>query len=265
MGFTVILPARYDSSRLRGKPLMDIAGKPMIEWTWLQAKKSGASRIIIATESEQVKQMCEAFGAEVCMTLATHQSGTERIAEVIDLLGFSDDEIIVNVQGDEPMLPPELIVQVADGLSTHPFVKMATLCEPIDDVHTVFDPHAVKVIRNQQDFALNFTRAPMPWSRDTFGDEPTLPTNWHYKRHIGLYAYRAGFVKQYVAWPECALEQVEKLEQLRVLWHGESILVLDALCDAGVGVDTQKDLDKVRQQMSARVAAQAERLQNSAQ
>lgn len=253
MGFVVIIPARYDSSRLQGKPLMDIAGKPMIQWTWQQAKLSGADRIIIATESKAVKTACEAFGAEVCMTSPQHQSGTERIAEVVEQLGFNDDEIIVNVQGDEPMLPPELIVQVADGLSTHETVQMATLCEPIEDVETVFDPHAVKVIRNQKDFALNFTRAPMPWSRDTFSpDEAFLPSNWHYKRHIGLYAYRAGFVKRYVAWPECALEQVERLEQLRVLWHGEDILVLDALSDAGVGVDTQKDLDKVRQIMSSK-------------
>ena len=251
MGFVVIIPARYESSRLHGKPLMDIAGKPMIQWTWQQAKQSGASRIVIATESEAVKQVCEAFGAEVCMTSSSHQSGTERIAEVVEILGLGDDEIIVNVQGDEPMLPPALIVQVADGLSTHETVQMATLCEPIEDVETVFDPHAVKVIRNQQDFALNFTRAPMPWSRDTFSNEPaTLPHNWHYKRHIGLYAYRAGFVKRYVAWPECDLEHVERLEQLRVLWHGEDILVLDALCDAGIGVDTQKDLDKVRQLIS---------------
>lgn len=252
MGFVVIIPARFASSRLQGKPLMDIAGQPMIQRTWQQAKQSGARRVVIATESTQVQQACEAFGAEVCMTSEKHQSGTERIAEVVETLGLADDEIIVNVQGDEPMLPPALIVQVADGLSTHPDTQMATLCEPIDEVETVFDPHAVKVIRNQQNYALNFTRAPMPWSRDTFSaDEAFLPSNWAYKRHIGLYAYRAGFVKRYVAWPECALEQVERLEQLRVLWHGEQILVLDALCDAGIGVDTPKDLEAVRSVMTS--------------
>lgn len=252
MGFVVVIPARYASSRLQGKPLMEIAGQPMIQWTWQQAQQSGASRVVIATESTEVQQACEAFGAEVCMTSENHQSGTERIAEVVEKLGLADDEIIVNVQGDEPMLPPALIVQVADGLSTHPDTQMATLCEPIEDVETVFDPHAVKVIRNQHNYALNFTRAPMPWSRDTFSpDEAFLPANWSYKRHIGLYAYRAGFVKRYVAWPECALEQVERLEQLRVLWHGEHILVLDALCDAGIGVDTQKDLEAVRSVMAS--------------
>ena len=247
MSFTIIIPARFESSRLPGKPLMDIHGKPMIQWTWQQAKKSGAERIIIATESQQVKEACEAFGAEVCLTGNQHQSGTERIAEVIELANIADDEIIVNVQGDEPMLPAELIHQVAEGLETHSKTQMATLCEPIETVETVFDPHAVKVSRDVNHFAINFSRAPLPWSRDTFlGQDKTLPANWAYKRHIGLYAYRAGFVKQYVAWPECELEQVEKLEQLRVLWHGEDILVLDALCDAGVGVDTAQDLEQVR-------------------
>ena len=252
MLFTVIIPARFESSRLPGKPLKDIHGKPMIQWTWLQAKRSGAARIIIATESQEVKAACEGFGAEVCLTSEYHQSGTERIAEVIELSGLQDDEIIVNVQGDEPMLPPELIHQVAEGLEAHPHIQMATLCEPIDDVATVFDPHAVKVSRDVNDCAINFSRAPLPWSRDTFlKNSQTLPENWAYKRHIGLYAYRAGFVKHYVAWPACDLEHVEKLEQLRVLWHGEKILVLDALCDAGVGVDTPEDLARVRQLLLA--------------
>ena len=244
MSFIVIIPARFESSRLPGKPLKEINGKPMIEWTWQQVPQSGAERTIIATESLDVKAVCEAFGAEVCLTGNQHQSGTERIAEVIEKTGLRDDDIIVNVQGDEPMLPPELIHQVAEGLQLHPNISMATLCEPIESVDTVFDPHAVKVSRNLKNLAINFSRAPLPWSRDTFlADSKTLPDNWHYKRHIGLYAYRAGFVKQYVAWPECDLEQVEKLEQLRVLWHGEAILVLDALCHAGVGVDTEEDED----------------------
>lgn len=252
MSYTVIIPARFQSSRLPGKPLMDIDGLPMIQWTWQQAKKSDAERIIIATDSQQVKTVCESFGAEVCLTREDHQSGTERIAEVIEKCALADNEIIVNVQGDEPMLPPELIHQVAEGLAFNPQISMATLCEPIDCVETVFDPHAVKVSRNAGNLAINFSRAPLPWSRDTFlTDSKTLPDNWPYKRHIGLYAYRAGFVQQYINWPECALEQVEKLEQLRVLWHGESILVLDSLCDAGVGVDTPEDLEQVRQLLTA--------------
>jgi len=248
MSFTIIIPARFESSRLPGKPLMDIHGKTMVQWTWERAKESGAKRVIIATENEQVKQVCESFGAEVFLTRPDHQSGTERIAEVIDLAGINGDEILVNVQGDEPMLPAELIHQVAEGLEQHHEIPMATLCEDIDDIGTVFDPNAVKVCRDWANRAINFSRAPLPWSRDTFaGDTKILPENWAYKRHIGLYAYRAGVVKQYVAWPECELEHVEKLEQLRVLWHGEKILVLDAHCDAGVGVDTQADLDRVRE------------------
>lgn len=246
MAFVVIIPARFESSRLPGKPLKEIAGKPMIQWTWQQAKLSGAARVIIATENKQVQAVCEAFGAEVCLTGDHHQSGTERIAEVIALCHLPDDTIIVNVQGDEPMLPPELIHQVAAGLAQDHLLKMATLCEPIDSPELVFDPHAVKVVRDANQCAITFSRAPLPWSRDTFGEGQTLPSNWQYQRHIGLYAYTAEFVKRYVSWSECELEQVEKLEQLRVLWHGEKILVLQALCDAGHGVDTPQDLEKVR-------------------
>ncbi len=248
MSFSVIIPARFESNRLHGKPLMLINNQPMIYWTWQQAKRSGANRVVIATESVEVKETCEAFGAEACLTAKHHQSGTERIAEVVEILDFSDDEIIVNVQGDEPMLPPELIHQVAEGLENNLNVQMATLCEPITDLETLFDTHAVKVVRDINQLAISFSRAALPWSRDSFATQPKrLPENGHYKRHIGLYSYRSGFIKQYVNWPACDLEQVERLEQLRVLWHGEKILVLDALCDAGVGVDTLKDLEKVRQ------------------
>ncbi len=250
MSFIVIIPARFESSRLPGKPLMIINGKPMIYWTWQQAKRSGASRVIIATENLTVKDACKNFGAEVCLTGTQHESGTERIAEVIKILNISDDKIIVNVQGDEPMLPPELIHQVSDGLATHLKIQMATLCEPIEDLETLFDANAVKVSRDINDFAINFSRAALPWSRDDFATDPkVLPKNYHYKRHIGLYSYRAGFINRYVNWPACEIEKIEKLEQLRVLWQGEKILVMDAICDAGVGVDTQQDLDYVRQLM----------------
>ena len=254
MSFSVIIPARYASTRLQGKPLLDIHGHPMVYWTWRQACQSGAQRVVIATESEQVKQACEAFGAQVCLTSAHHQSGTERIAEVLAQLGIDDEEILVNLQGDEPMLPPRLIHQVAQALEGRQDVFMATLCEPIDDLDTLFSPHAVKVSRDIHHFAINFSRAPLPWARDEFEQTPKqMPTNWHYMRHIGLYAYRAGFVKRYVNWPECQLEQVERLEQLRVLWHGERILVEQAEVEAGIGVDTQAQLDKVRRLMQPEV------------
>lgn len=258
MSFVVVIPARFHSSRLPGKPLKEICGKPMIQWTWLQAKRSGAARIIITTENTEVKAVCEGFGAEVCLTGDHHQSGTERIAEVIELCGLDDDTIIVNVQGDEPMLPPALIHQVAEGLERDHLLKMATLCETIQSPERVFDPHAVKVVRDANQCAIMFSRAPLPWSRDTFGDTATLPDNWVYQKHIGLYAYTAEFVKRYVAWPECDLEQVEKLEQLRVLWHGERILVLEAECEAGHGVDTEQDLQEVRALMQSQLDASNE-------
>jgi len=255
MRFVIVIPARFASSRLPGKPLKPIHGHPMIEWTWRQAQKAGADRVIVTTESVKVQQVCEAFGAEVALTGDHHQSGTERIAEVIEQCGLQDDDIIVNVQGDEPMLPHQLMQQVAQGLINQPEIPMATLCEPIEDLDSVFDPHAVKVTRDAHQCAINFSRAPLPWSRDSFDKlPPEMPDNFQYYRHIGLYAYRAGFVKQYVAWPECALEQVEKLEQLRVLWHGEKILVLEAEMDAGVGVDTEADLARVSKLMQAQSA-----------
>jgi 3-deoxy-manno-octulosonate cytidylyltransferase (CMP-KDO synthetase) len=254
MSFSVIIPARMASSRLYGKPLLDICGQPMVYWTWQQAMKAGAERVVIATESTEVRDACEAFGAEVCLTHDRHQSGTERIAEVIDQLALPDNQVLVNVQGDEPLLPIALIQQVAQALAHRHDVFMATLCEPIHEVETLFNPNIVKVSRNLDHFAINFSRAALPWARDEFAQHPPkLPANWPYRRHIGLYAYRAGFVKRYVNWPECALEQVEKLEQLRVLWHGERILVEDALMDAGVGVDTQAQLDQVRGLMATRL------------
>lgn len=250
MNVHVVIPARYASSRLPGKVLEDVCGKPLVQWTWENACRSGANQVVIATESEAVKAACEAFGAEVCMTSPEHASGTERLGEVIDRFGWAEDDIVVNVQADEPMLPPILIQQVAKGLAETPGTPMATLCEPFAQITDVFDPHMVKVVRDQTGHAITFSRAPVPWDRDAFVNGEILGgTLTHYRRHIGIYAYRAGFLQQYLAWPESPLEQVEKLEQLRVLYHGEKILVLDALEDAGIGVDTQEDLEQVRKVM----------------
>lgn len=255
MAFSVVIPARFESSRLPGKPLAMVHGKPMIYWTWQQARKSGAHRVIIATESQKVANVCHQFGAEVCMTGDHHQSGTERIAEVIELSLFADDEIIVNLQGDEPMMPAELIHQVAQGLEEFPEIPMSTLCEPIETLEKVFNPNMVKVSLDANHCAITFSRAPLPWARDEFsGESKKLPKDFPYFRHIGLYAYRASFVKRYVNWPECRLEQVEKLEQLRVLWQGEKILVKQALQDAGVGVDTPEDLERLREILPATIA-----------
>ncbi|MGV6989430.1 3-deoxy-manno-octulosonate cytidylyltransferase [Testudinibacter sp. P80/BLE/0925] len=255
--FSVIIPARYASSRLPGKPLADIAGKPMIRHVWQQAQKSGAERIIIATDHAEVAAVARSFGAEVCMTSEKHNSGTERLAEVVAKCGLAADEIIVNVQGDEPLIPPAIIRQVAENLADNP-VKMATLAVKIDDAEELFNPNVVKVLTDQNGFVLYFSRAVIPWDRDQFaalnkGEISKAELNLaksSYLRHIGLYAYRAGFIRQYIEWQPTALEQIESLEQLRVLWYGEKIHLALANEVPAVGVDTFEDLEKVRQILS---------------
>ena len=252
MSFRVVIPARFASSRLPGKVLADVHGRPLVQWTWENACRSGAETVVIATDSEDVRQVCEAFGAQVCMTSTRHESGTERLAEVVEQLDWPKDAIVVNVQADEPLLPPQLVVQVAEGLAADHDASMATLCEPFEDIAQVMDPNMVKVVRDCRNHAITFSRAPLPWDREA-GFERGEAINVHlnaYRRHIGLYAYRAGFLPRYVAWPPCELERLEKLEQLRVLYHGEKILVLDALMGAGIGVDTPADLEAVRARLA---------------
>jgi len=247
MSFVAIIPARFASTRLPGKPLVDIHGKPMVIHVMERALESGAERVIVATDHPDVAAAVQAAGGEVCMTRADHQSGTERLAEVIDHYQFADDTVIVNVQGDEPLIPPVIIRQVADNL-TRSSAGMATLAVPIDSAEEAFNPNAVKVVRDAQGHALYFSRAPIPWdreqfakSRDTIGDT--------FLRHIGLYAYRAGFIRRYVTWQPSQLEQIELLEQLRVLWYGEKIHVDVAQAIPSVGVDTAEDLQRVREAM----------------
>jgi 3-deoxy-manno-octulosonate cytidylyltransferase (CMP-KDO synthetase) len=248
MGYTVIIPARYGSTRLPGKPLREIAGRPMIEHVYRRARASGADEVIVATDDERVAQAARAFGARVCLTDPAHPSGTDRLAEVARQLGFSDDRILVNVQGDEPLLPPALIDQVAADLATHAVASVATLCEPIATAAELFDPNVVKVVMDGEGYALYFSRAVIPWDRDAFAvATPALPAEPMHYRHIGLYAYRAGFVRAYVSWPPCALERMEKLEQLRALWHGHRIHVGIAHEKPGPGVDTGQDLERVEQ------------------
>ncbi|VFN01858.1 MAG: 3-deoxy-manno-octulosonate cytidylyltransferase (CMP-KDO synthetase) [Candidatus Kentron sp. G] len=255
MDFTVVIPARYASTRLSGKPLIEIAGKPMIEHVHARALASGATRVIIATDDERIRTAAMGFGARVCMTSPAHGSGTERIAEVVAVLKEPDHGIIVNVQGDEPLLPPGLVRQAAKGLAEHPDSDVATLCEPITDAKTLFDPAAVKVVMDKDGFALYFSRAPIPWDRDRFANRPDSlpPEDVHgavhgtvYYRHIGIYAYRASFLRGYAERPRCALERVEALEQLRVLYDGGKIHVARASEPPGLGVDTPEDLMEVR-------------------
>ncbi|WP_323980715.1 3-deoxy-manno-octulosonate cytidylyltransferase [Aeromonas media] len=244
MSFVVVIPARYASTRLPGKPLADIHGKPMVQHVVEKALQSGADRVIVATDDEWVRQALQATGVEVCMTSPDHQSGTERLAEVCRHYGFAADTIIVNVQGDEPLIPPVIIRQVADNLAAAT-APMATLSVPIKDAEEAFNPNAVKVVTDKDGYALYFSRASIPWDRDRFAKSHEQIGN-HYQRHIGIYAYRAGFIQRYVDWAPSVLEQVEALEQLRVLWYGEKIHVAQALEAPPVGVDTQTDLDKVR-------------------
>ena len=247
MSFVAIIPARYSSTRLPGKPLKDINGKPMVVHVLERARESGAERIIVATDHEDVARAVESAGGEVCMTRADHQSGTERLAEVIEKCGFSDDTVIVNVQGDEPMIPPVIIRQVAENL-TNSQAGMATLAVPIDSAEEAFNPNAVKVVMDAQGYALYFSRATIPWDRDRFAQSREKIGDT-FLRHIGIYGYRAGFIRRYISWEPSQLEQIEMLEQLRVLWNGEKIHVAVAKEIPGTGVDTPEDLDRVRQAM----------------
>lgn len=246
--FTVIIPARYASTRLPGKPLADIHGKPMVVRVMEQAIKSGASRVIVATDHQDVANAVIAVGGEACMTNPHHQSGTERLAEVIDTYGFSDDEIIVNVQGDEPLIPPEIISQVARNLQGSK-ANMGTLAVPIHDAQEAFNPNAVKVVTDHEGYALYFSRATIPWDRDNFAKSHDVIGD-SFLRHIGIYAYRAGFIRRYINWEASPLEKIEMLEQLRVLWYGEKIHVDVAKTTPGAGVDTPEDLELVRKQFS---------------
>lgn len=244
MAFVVVIPARYASSRLPAKPLADIGGKPMLQWVWQQACQSGAARVVIATDDERVLQVASAFGAEVLMTSPAHLSGTERLAEVVSLLGLTADTVVVNVQGDEPFIPPVIIRQVATNLASQQKARMATLSVALDDAAEVVDPNVVKVVTDQHGYALYFSRAVVPFDRDGRFQQQLAA---HYQRHIGIYAYRAGFIQDYVSWPVSALEQIECLEQLRVLWQGEAIHVANAIAVPPVGVDTPADLERARQ------------------
>lgn len=250
MSFVVIIPARYESRRLPGKPLADIDGKAMVLHVMERALQSGAGRVIIATDNNAVVKVVEAAGGEACLTGLDHQSGTERLAEVIKRYGFPADNIIVNVQGDEPLIPPAIIRQVVDNLATCG-ASMATLAVPIESGDEVFDPNVVKVVRDAKDYALYFSRAPIPWDRQRFSQSKSN-IDVSLLRHIGIYAYPAAFVQRYVDWSSSPMEKVESLEQLRVLWHGEKIHVALAQEIPTVGgIDTPEDLQRVRDILSS--------------
>lgn len=248
MSFTVIIPARYASRRLPGKPLADINSKPIVVHVMERALESGASRVIIATDHSDVQHAVKLVGGEVCLTSPNHYSGTERLAEVIERYQFPDNEIIVNVQGDEPFIPPVIIRQVADSLAMCQ-AGMATLAVPITTAEEAFNPNVVKVVMDAHGYALYFSRATIPWDRERFAQNKEMIGDRHLLRHIGIYAYRAGFIRRYVSWKPSSLEQSELLEQLRVLWYGEKIYVALAQAVPSIGVDTPEDLQRVRATM----------------
>ncbi|MEX2365706.1 MAG: 3-deoxy-manno-octulosonate cytidylyltransferase [Pseudohongiellaceae bacterium] len=246
MSFHIVIPARYASSRLPGKPLREIAGKPMIAHVIENALKSDAERIIVATDDQRILEATADFPVERCLTADSHNSGTERIHEVIEKYQLPDDTIIVNMQGDEPLMPGACLNQVGHALAADNTAEMATLSTPAESVEELFDWNVIKLVRDHEDNALYFSRAPIPWDREAFrASSPTLDDFSQFHRHIGLYAYRAGFVKQYIEWGSCDLERIESLEQLRVLYHGRKIKVVTAEQVPGPGVNTEEELLKV--------------------
>lgn len=239
MSFTVVIPARFASSRLPGKMLADIAGKPLVARTVAQANQSSATRVIVATDDERIAAALETEPCEVCMTRVDHQSGSDRIAEVVQKLSIDADEVVVNVQGDEPIIPPALIDAVAQVLIARPSLKVSTAAHPITAQQDIDDPNVVKVVINQLGRAMYFSRSAMPFDRTAGKVRSAL-------KHVGIYAYRAGFLNEYQALAASDLEQLECLEQLRILDAGIAIGTVTVDYDTGIGVDTQADLDRVR-------------------
>ena len=246
MEFRVVIPARYASSRLPGKPLADIHGKAMVLHVLERALQSGAQSVVVATDDARVQNLVLAAGHQAIMTSPDHASGTERLVEVVDKLGWADDTVIVNVQGDEPLIDPQCIRDTAQQLATHADATMATLAHPLTEHADFINPNVVKVVCDAQGYALYFSRAPIPWPRDTCAVGAPISADLPVLRHIGLYAYRAGFLKTYAQLAPSLLERCEVLEQLRVLWHGYRISVGVTASAAAPGVDTPEDLARVR-------------------
>ncbi|MCA3132740.1 MAG: 3-deoxy-manno-octulosonate cytidylyltransferase [Rhodocyclaceae bacterium] len=244
--FVAVIPARFASSRLPGKPLADIAGKPMVVRVAEQAARSGAREVWVATDHEGIAEAVAAHGFDVAMTRTDHPSGTDRIAEVAAQVGWSEDTLVVNVQGDEPLIDPALIRAVARDLDAHAEAAIATACHVIERDADFFDPNVVKVVTDAAGYALYFSRAPIPWARDAFREQSALPRGLPAYRHIGIYAYRGEFLRAYAGLDLAPVEAFEALEQLRALWHGYRITVAVAAHAPEAGVDTPEDLERVR-------------------
>ncbi|MEK9766166.1 MAG: 3-deoxy-manno-octulosonate cytidylyltransferase [Thalassolituus sp.] len=245
-GYKIVIPARYASSRLPGKPLIDLAGKPMIQHVYERAQSAGAEDIVIATDDDRIADVAHGFGADVVMTSPDHENGTERIAEVVAIKGWPEDTVVVNLQGDEPLIPKSLIELTAKGLLENSDAGMSSVCTPITTADDAFDPNVVKVVLNERHFAMYFSRAPIPWDRDLYKhgqDEVTsrLPVF----RHIGMYGYRVSFLNAYSEMAPCAIELTESLEQLRALWYGVGIHMSVIDQAPGHGIDTPHDVERV--------------------
>jgi 3-deoxy-manno-octulosonate cytidylyltransferase (CMP-KDO synthetase) len=248
--FHVIIPARFSASRLPGKPLLAVGDRPLIQWVWQRARASEAASVIIATDDVRIRDAAQGFGAECLMTSAKHASGTDRVAEVVRTKGFAADDIVVNLQGDEPMMPARVVNEVAAALHAQPQTDIATAVAPIRSLAEFLDPSCVKALRGRDGQALYFSRAPVPWPRDSVSaGRPTgYAGAW---RHVGIYAYRVRSLLQFAAWAPTPLEETEKLEQLRALEHGMRIH-LAVLSEAPpAGVDTPEDLERVRAGLAA--------------
>ena len=244
-GFHVVIPARFAASRLPGKPLADIAGRPLIQWVWERARASGADSVIVATDDARIQAVAGGFGADVALTSPQHASGTDRIAEVVRARAMRPEDVIVNLQGDEPLTPPRLLADLAAVIRARPAIDIATAAAPIMSLEEFLDPNCVKALRAHDGSALYFSRAPLPWPRDhVSAGRPTVFAGS--LRHIGIYAYRVESLLRFAGWPPTPLETTEKLEQLRALEHGMRVHVL-ALSEAPpAGVDTPEDLERVR-------------------
>lgn len=264
--FKVVIPARYGSTRLAGKPLADIAGKAMIVRVVERAMASGASEVVVATDDERVREAVLSAGYQAQLTRADHASGSDRVMEVVAQRAWTDDTLVINVQGDEPLIPPLVIGQLAQAMAERPEVPVGTLCERIQDRRLLFDPNVVKVVRGQDDRALYFSRAPIPFARDAFGNsglvisaaDPSqdaaateLPADGRWYRHIGIYGFRVHALRRFVGLPLGALERLEALEQLRLLEHGIPLLVTEVRVAVPGGVDTPGDLARVRALLGA--------------
>jgi 3-deoxy-manno-octulosonate cytidylyltransferase (CMP-KDO synthetase) len=260
--FTVVIPARYASSRLPGKPLQDIAGKPMIRHVWEQACKSSARQVVVATDDARIVEACRGFGGEVLLTRAEHNSGTDRLAEVAAVLGLAPDAIVVNVQGDEPLIAPALIRRVAGRLETQRGARIATAAHPIRDAAELANPHVVKVVLDREGCALYFSRAPIPYARDAFAKGlESVPAGLPAYRHLGIYAYRASFLREFRELAPVPVERYEALEQLRALAHGYRISVAITRSAPHPGIDTPADLERA-QRHYARTRSRSVRQRN---